>query len=405
MAMALLIVDMQAGLFANGPGPHDLDSVFERINQLARRARAAGAPVFLIQHEAASTELAHGSPGWQLDARLATQASDVRVRKRSSAPYASSPLHAMLAERDVGAVAVAGYASEFCIDSTVRWSASLGYQVTLVSDAHTTHDKPHLDAASIIAHHNATLPAIHSLGAPIVAAPAATLWPGEPAPVGGPVATAHATHGDAATLLDDLVTAFEWVSADLGGDNTAYVCRRTGQVHWHGGDGGLDEELPDDLDDDMNHTPAPVRQAVPADIPGIQRVRAAVKENRLVSGVIDDDEVRHAIQVSGRGWVVERGSRIVGFAIGNADTGNIWALFIDPAHAGQGHGRRLHDTMLEWLWSRGLRRLWLSTDPGTRAQRFYASAGWSARGLLPDGEMLFERFAPHPPTLPHPRTE
>jgi GNAT superfamily N-acetyltransferase len=156
----------------------------------------------------------------------------------------------------------------------------------------------------------------------------------------------------------------------------------------------------------MTPAHAPVRQAVSADIPGMQRVRHAVHENRLVSRVIDDDEVRHAIAVSGRGWVVEQDAQIVGFAIGNGQTGQVWALFVDPAHEGQGHGRRLHDAMLEWLWSRGLRRLWLSTDPHTRARRFYASAGWLARGLRPDGEMRFERFAPQPTTLPNrPRTE
>jgi GNAT superfamily N-acetyltransferase len=83
-------------------------------------------------------------------------------------------------------------------------------------------------------------------------------------------------------------------------------------------------------------------------------------------------------------------SHIVGFAVGNAESDNIWALFVDPQHEGRCHGRRLHDTMLGWLWSRGLRRLWLSTDPGTRAQRFYQRAGWSAAGLLPSGEMRFE---------------
>jgi len=172
------------------------------------------------------------------------------------APYASSKLHAMLAERDVGAVAVAGYASEFCVDSTVRWSASLGYLVTLVSDAHTTHDKSHLDAARIIAHHNATLPAIHSLGAPIVAAPAATLWPAAGA---GAVAAASAQAVDeaAATLLEDLVTACEWVSADPGGDNAAHVCRRTGQVFWRGGDDELGAALPDDLEDGTRYVAVP----------------------------------------------------------------------------------------------------------------------------------------------------
>jgi GNAT superfamily N-acetyltransferase len=133
-----------------------------------------------------------------------------------------------------------------------------------------------------------------------------------------------------------------------------------------------------------------LRQANRADVHDIQRVRHAVRENRLTSRAISDDEVAHAIEVSGRGWVVEVDRAIVGFAIGNAQDGNIWALFIDPEHEGRGHGRRLHDTMVAWLWSRGLRKLWLSTEPGTRAQRFYLRAGWVDCGLLSSGELRFE---------------
>ncbi len=133
-----------------------------------------------------------------------------------------------------------------------------------------------------------------------------------------------------------------------------------------------------------------LRQASRSDIRCIQRVRHAVRENRLTSRTISDDEVVHAIEVAGRGWVVEVDRTVVGFAIGNAQDGNIWALFIDPEHEGRGHGRRLHDTMVAWLWSRGLRRLWLSTEPGTRAQRFYSRAGWTDCGLLPSGELRFE---------------
>ena len=138
---------------------------------------------------------------------------------------------------------------------------------------------------------------------------------------------------------------------------------------------------------------ATLRQAARADVPGIQRVRHAVKENRLVSRVIADDEVIDAIERSGRGWVVEDGGEVVAFAICNAVDGSIWALFVDPPHEGRGFGRRLHDVMVEWLHSRGLARLWLTTDPGTRAQRFYERAGWINRGLQANGELLYERHA------------
>lgn len=138
---------------------------------------------------------------------------------------------------------------------------------------------------------------------------------------------------------------------------------------------------------------ATLHRAVRADFSGIQRVRRSVRENRLTSGAISDAEVVDAIERSGRGWVVERDGRLVAFAVGNAETGNIWARFVEPGHERHGHGRRLHDRMVERLRSRGLRRLWLSTMPGTRAQAFYEAAGWCHAGTLPSGEIRFERDA------------
>ncbi len=134
-----------------------------------------------------------------------------------------------------------------------------------------------------------------------------------------------------------------------------------------------------------------LRQAVRADVPDIQRVRHSVLENRLTSRVIPDDEVIESIERIGRGWVIEQDARIVGFAIGNAQTGNVWALFVEPQWEGLGGGRLLHDTMLEWLASVGVRRAWLTTGPGTRAERFYERSGWQNCGLQADGELRFER--------------
>lgn len=137
-----------------------------------------------------------------------------------------------------------------------------------------------------------------------------------------------------------------------------------------------------------------LRTAGAADIPAIQRVRASVKENRLVSIVITDEDVRTAIEDTGRGWVMEEDGEVVAFAIGNAATGNVWALFVHPEHEGRGYGRQLHDTMINWLWMAGLQRLWLTTEPGTRAQRFYDAAGWQLTGTTIDGELRYELLRP-----------
>ena len=119
-----------------------------------------------------------------------------------------------------------------------------------------------------------------------------------------------------------------------------------------------------------------------------------MRENRLVSTTIGDEDVRVAIEDTGRGWVVEEDGEIVAFAIANATSGNIWALFVRPQSERRGYGRQLHDAMVDWLFAAGLHRLWLTTEPGTRAQRFYEAAGWQLTGITDQGERRYEKWRP-----------
>jgi GNAT superfamily N-acetyltransferase len=116
-----------------------------------------------------------------------------------------------------------------------------------------------------------------------------------------------------------------------------------------------------------------------------------VRENRLVSTHISDEDVRIAIEHTGRGWVIESVGEVIAFGIADARDGHIWALFVHPDHERRGHGRALHDTMLAWLRAQGFARVWLTTEPGTRAQSFYESAGWQLVGAVDDGELRYER--------------
>jgi GNAT superfamily N-acetyltransferase len=133
-----------------------------------------------------------------------------------------------------------------------------------------------------------------------------------------------------------------------------------------------------------------LRQAQFEDIRGMHRVRLAVRENRLTSSAIREEHYIREITVTGRGWVITEAEAVVAFAVGNRETNNIWALFVDPQHERKGYGRRLLTVLVEWLFSQGVESIWLSTDPDTRAQRFYETAGWSFRRVLPDGEHYYE---------------
>jgi hypothetical protein len=164
---ALIVIDVQQSLFQPEPRPFEADAVIDRINRLAAAARAAGAPVVWVQHEREGTALAADSPGWALPAALQAHDGDMRVRKTTPDAFLRTGLADWLTARGVDHLVVCGYASEFCVDTSTRRAAALGFAVTLAADAHTTHDKPHADGAAIRAHHNATLPGMTSFGPPI----------------------------------------------------------------------------------------------------------------------------------------------------------------------------------------------------------------------------------------------
>lgn len=133
------------------------------------------------------------------------------------------------------------------------------------------------------------------------------------------------------------------------------------------------------------------RQATIADIPQIQFVRNAVKENVLSNpALVSDADVENYITQRGRGWVCEIENRITGFAIADLQENNIWALFIHPDFEGRGIGKKLHIEMLDWFFTQNKNELWLSTSPGTRAEKFYRTAGWRENGIYGKGEIKFE---------------
>jgi nicotinamidase-related amidase len=167
MKSALLVIDVQQALFDETPRPFEADAVVERINTLTARARAAGVPVVFVQHEA--SDLEYNSAGWQLQPGLQLKEGDAKLRKTTPDSFLRTELEALLASWQTEHVVICGYASEFCVDTTTRRAAALGYPVTLVSDAHTTHDKPHATGEQIRRHENATLPNIESFGPEIKA--------------------------------------------------------------------------------------------------------------------------------------------------------------------------------------------------------------------------------------------
>lgn len=161
---ALIVIDVQRGLFDPEPRPADADTVIAKINDLTSKARTSEVPVIFVQHEKRDSFLEFGSPGWALEQQLSVVLGDHRIRKTTPDSFQNTKLGEVLLTLKVSHLIVCGYATEFCVDTTIRRAAALGYEVTIAANAHTTHDKAHMGADKIREHHNTTLPAITSFG-------------------------------------------------------------------------------------------------------------------------------------------------------------------------------------------------------------------------------------------------
>lgn len=151
---AMIVVDMQAGLL-NGAPKHDLAGVVARINRLGAWLRAGGGRVVLIQHCGREGEaFAPGAPGWALLPELARHDSDIVVPKSLNDAFAGTALKILLEGIGARRLLISGWATDFCIDATIRGAVAQDYDVVAVADAHTLSDRPHLAAPEVIRHHN-----------------------------------------------------------------------------------------------------------------------------------------------------------------------------------------------------------------------------------------------------------
>jgi nicotinamidase-related amidase len=150
----LLVVDMQEGLLRGAP-KHDLLAVVERINRLALRVRRSGGSAFFVQHAGpVGDDFEPLTPGWHLLATIKTEPCDRIVSKTLNDAFFRTSLQSDLAELRADRLLVAGWATDLCVDATVRSAAALGFNVVAVADCHTVSDRPHLPARRVIDHHH-----------------------------------------------------------------------------------------------------------------------------------------------------------------------------------------------------------------------------------------------------------
>ncbi len=125
-----------------------------------------------------------------------------------------------------------------------------------------------------------------------------------------------------------------------------------------------------------------IREGAIADLPEITRIRTSVAENHLsveqmAEIGITHDSIAAEMAAGDLGcWVAVDGAAITGFAMADRRDGTIFALFMDAAHEGKGHGSALLGACEDWLRNKGHAEACLTTGRDTRAFAFYLRRGW-----------------------------
>jgi nicotinamidase-related amidase len=149
---ALLVIDVQNGVVGEA---HERDAVVGNIVTLVERARTAEVDIVWVQHN--SDGMPPDSEAWQYVPELQRHDREPLVQKRYGDSFEDTELEAVLAERGIGRLVVAGAQTDECIRSTLHGAIVRGYDATLVSDAHTTEDLSSYGAPTpdkVIAHTN-----------------------------------------------------------------------------------------------------------------------------------------------------------------------------------------------------------------------------------------------------------
>ncbi len=160
---ALLVVDVQRGLF-NRPAPlYKAEQLVENVQHLVQSFKAHSLPVVYIQHENKKF-LQKDSENWQLHPELRPGADDLRISKSHGNAFKNTALQSELEKIGAQSLVVCGLTTHGCVNATCLGALALGYRVILAADTHSSY---HKSAAQLIEDWNRKL---HASGAELAAA-------------------------------------------------------------------------------------------------------------------------------------------------------------------------------------------------------------------------------------------
>jgi len=130
---ALLVIDVQVGVMAEA---FERDVKIANMSKALDKARAESIPVIWVQHS--DEELVLESAEWEIVSELSPLPSETKVRKTFRSSFEETNLEEVLKNLGVSHLYVCGAETNNCVRHTAHTALEKGYDLTLISDAHTT---------------------------------------------------------------------------------------------------------------------------------------------------------------------------------------------------------------------------------------------------------------------------
>lgn len=157
MKKCLLVVDAQKAMFLEEEPIYNENEVIENINKIIKKFRDNEYDICFILHESKKEIMySRDSKTFELSDSIDYK-DEPKIVKTTCSSFYNTDLAKYLEENDIKEIFVTGFQTDYCIDTTVRHGFLSGYNVNLVSDAHSTRNQSYLTADKIILHHNNVL--------------------------------------------------------------------------------------------------------------------------------------------------------------------------------------------------------------------------------------------------------
>lgn len=143
---ALLIIDVQRELFQKSTPIYQAKELLENLATLTDCAHQANIPIIYVQHSS-NAFLIKGSDGWQIHPRLKPLEGEKIIHKLHPSAFEGTELKDELDSMGIKKLVIAGLVTHGCVKATSLDALKHGYQVVLVSDAHSSYSK---DAPKLI---------------------------------------------------------------------------------------------------------------------------------------------------------------------------------------------------------------------------------------------------------------